>query len=84
MKYEIEVETTTGNWTTHSTAKTLVEAIDQSDMVHGRITKAGEIVSDWQGYCHCCGEGIDAENVEWQSGECYCLDCGHVEGVTIA
>jgi len=35
--FEVEVRSMTGQWTRHSTHESLKDAIDQADMVHGRL-----------------------------------------------
>ena len=72
--YTVSVRTATGEWTTHSTHSSYRDAVDQADLVHGRVD--GEACNHgWavaQQGCHLSYEEWlaqdDDERAEWEAG----------------
>ena len=71
--YVVEVEAI-GGWTTHSTHESYRDAVDQADMVHGRIVgdmDAWRWASDQQGFDGSYGDWTrqdDDERAEYEAG----------------
>ena len=59
--YIVEVKSI-GGWTTHSTHASYREAIDQADMVHGRVARDG---TAWH-YARQC-QGCELTYEEWRA-----------------
>jgi hypothetical protein len=57
-----------GEYTLHSTHDSYRDAVDQADMVHGRVVVAATGLSDEKAWCYAVAEqGFTGDYTEWQS-----------------
>ena len=56
-----------GGWTRHSTHDSYRDAVDQSDMVHGRVVVAATGLSDMDAHSHAVAQqGFIGDYSDWQ------------------
>jgi len=65
--YTVQVKVD-GEYTTHSTHASYRDAVDQADMVHGRVIVAATGYPDEKCWEHAvAAQGFDGDFAEWQS-----------------
>jgi hypothetical protein len=67
-EYIVEVQTCVGTWTEHSRHASYRDAVDQADMVHGRVMVGDGETSDRDAWRYAVAEqGYDGDFAAWQS-----------------